>query len=164
MYSGYLTVSIAVRFPVTFVEDALMPKLSSLENLQKRRQEVLSELAAIDDLRPGSLVERYRKCGKPNCHCANEPGGGHGPSWSLTRTVAGKTVTRVIPVAAVAQTREQIAEYHRFKELTNELIEVSTQICDARLRLNKASSETAQAEKGGSKKRLKAKLRSKLKD
>jgi len=140
-----------------------MPRLTALETLQKRRHELLAELAAIGDLRPGSLVERYRKCGKPNCHCANEPDGGHGPSWSLTRPVAGKTVTRVIPAAAVDEAREQIAEYHRFKDLTCELIEVSVQICDARLQMNKAPSETAQAEKGGSRERSKAKSRSNLK-
>jgi len=131
-----------------------MSRPTSLETLQKRRNELLSELASIGDLRPGSLVERYRKCGKPNCHCASESGGGHGPSWSLTRQVAGKTVTRVIPVDALDEVREQIAEYRRFRDLGAELIEVSAQLCDARLRAKKTSSETAQAEKGGSKKRL----------
>lgn len=130
-----------------------MPRPPSVEWLQKRRSDLLTELAGIGDLRPGSLVERYRKCGKPNCHCASEPDGGHGPSWSLTRQVAGKTVTRVIPVNAVAAAREQIAEYRRFRDLSSELIEVSAQLCDARLRMNKATSEPAQAEKGGSGKR-----------
>lgn len=130
-----------------------MPRPPSVEWLQKRRGELLTELASIGDLRPGSLVERYRKCGKPNCHCANETDGGHGPSWSLTRQVAGKTVTRVIPAKALDATREQMAEYRRFRELSAEFIEVSAQLCDARLRMNKASSEPAQAEKGGSGKR-----------
>ena len=58
------------------------------------------QLASLGDLRPGSLVARF-KCGKPNCHCAAEGAPGHGPSWSLTRGVRGKTVTRVIPADAV---------------------------------------------------------------
>lgn len=103
------------------------------ERLEQRRNEIRAELSSIGDLRPGSLVERYRKCGKPNCHCATEPGGGHGPSWSLTRRVSGKTVTSIIPPAAVAQTKEQIAEYHRLRELTQELVEVSEGICEAKL-------------------------------
>jgi hypothetical protein len=71
------------------------------------------ELSTLGDLRPGSLVDRYRKCGKPNCHCAAEEAGGHGPSWSLTRQLGGKTITKIIPVTAVPQTRQQIAEYVR---------------------------------------------------
>lgn len=131
-----------------------------LRTLLDRRQRLLAQLAAIGDLRPGSIVERYRKCGKPNCHCAHEPDGGHGPSWAVTRAVHGKTVNRTFPEAALPEVREQIAEYHHFKDLGAEFIEVSTQICDARLRMNKASSEPAQAEKGGSKKRSRPKSRS----
>lgn len=131
---------------------------AEIDALQKRREQLLTELAGLGELRPGSLTERYRKCGKPTCHCATEASGGHGPSYSLSRKVEGKTVTRIIPPAAVAETREQLAEYQRFRALGAELIEVSDRLCDARLRM-KASSETAAAEKGGSRARSRRKSR-----
>jgi hypothetical protein len=107
-------------------------------------------LAEVGDLRPGSLVERYRRCGKSNCHCAGKGAEGHGPSWSLTREVAGKTVTTVIPATAVAQTRQQITEYQRFRTLTRDLIETSEQLCEAHLRTPEAASPEA-VQRGGSK-------------
>lgn len=124
--------------------------------LRKMREQIKTQLAGVGDLRPGSLVGRYRKCGKPNCHCANEGERGHGPSWSLTRQVGGKTVTKIIPASAVTQTREQMAEYQRFRMLTRELVETSEQLCDAQLQAAEAASEEA-AKKGVSKKRLKRK-------
>lgn len=120
------------------------------ERLEKRRNEIRTELASIGDLRPGSLMPRYRKCGKPNCHCATEEKG-HGPSWSLTRQVGGKTVTRIIPPSAVAQTQEQIAEYRRLRQLTKELVEVSEGVCEAKLATTAASDEAVK--KGASKRR-----------
>lgn len=123
---------------------------SDRKELEKQRNQIRSELACIGDLRPGSLVGRYRKCGKPNCHCAAEETGGHGPSWSLTRQVGGKTVTKIIPAAAVPQTREQIAECQRFRKLASELIEVSERLCEAQLGAPEAASQEA-AKKGGSK-------------
>lgn len=125
------------------------------ERLEQRRDEIRAELSSIGDLRPGSLVPRYRKCGKPNCHCATEDGGGHGPSWSLTRQVGGKTVTRIIPPIAVARTKEQIAEYQRLRQLTRELVEVSEGICEAKLALGATSDEAAK--KGASAKPSKRK-------
>lgn len=110
-----------------------MPIVPDLERLEQRRDEIRAELTRIGDLRPGSLVGRYRKCGKPNCHCAREHDKGHGPSWSLTHQVRGKTVTRIIPSSAVDQTQEQIAEYQRLRRLTRELVEVSEGICEAKL-------------------------------
>lgn len=127
-----------------------MPPPAQIDSLQECREQLLAELAAIGDLRPGSLTERYRKCGKPTCHCATDGTAGHGPSFSLSRQVQGKTVTRIIAPAAVAQTRAQLAECQRFRALSAELIEVSERLCDARLKRKKASSETATAEKGGS--------------
>lgn len=96
-------------------------------------------------------VRRYRRCGKGGCHCAEKGAAGHGPSWSLTREVGGKTVTRVIPAGAVAETREQIAEHRRFRALVRELVETSEQLCDAKLEAGEASSDEA-AKKGASKK------------
>ena len=125
-----------------------------LEQLEKRRTDLKTEIAQVGDLRPGSLVERYRRCGKCGCHCAETGAAGHGPSWSLTREVGGKTVTRVIPPKAVDSTRRQMAEHRRFRGLVRELVETSEQLCDAKLEAPEAASQEA-AKKGGSKRRSK---------
>jgi hypothetical protein len=65
--------------------------------------------------------------------------------------VAGKTVTRIIPPAAVEETRRQIAEYHRFRELVRKLVETNDQLCDTRLRASEGISP-AEAKKGALKK------------
>lgn len=122
-----------------------------LGQLRRQRDELKARVAEVADLRPGSLVERYRRCGKGGCHCAEKGAAGHGPSWSLTREVGGKTVTRVIPAGAVAETREQIAEHRRFRALVRELVETSEQLCDAKLEAGEATSDEA-AKKGASKK------------
>lgn len=121
-----------------------MTRTTDPEELRQRRDEIRDELAHVGDLRPGSLVGRYRRCGKPNCHCAREEDGGHGPSWSLTRAVGGRTVTHIIPADAVDRTREQIAEHRRLRRLTGELVEVSEGLCEALLAVpGAASGETA---------------------
>jgi hypothetical protein len=107
----------------------------SLQALLDKRHQLAASLAHVEDLRPGFLSARFRKCGKPNCHCAQKDSPGHGPSYSLTHRVAGKTVTQVIPQGpAVERAKAQIAEYHRFRNLVRELILVSEQICSAQVR------------------------------
>jgi hypothetical protein len=107
----------------------------NLDVLVLQRDQLKSELAAVGDMRPGSLVPRFRKCGKPSCHCAKKGAKGHGPSYSLTHAVSGKTVTHVIPAGETVQrTRSQLSEYHRFRHLVQQLIAVSEQICDLQLK------------------------------
>ena len=123
---------------------------NTLQDLEHRQAELRAALNQGTDMRPGSLVERYRSCGKPTCHCAQKGSRGHGPSWSLTHAVAGKTVTKVIPANAVETTRAQIAEYRRFRAIARELVEVSERLCDARLAQGSVASQEA-AKKGASK-------------
>ena len=106
-----------------------------LQALREKRDQLTASLAQIGDLRPGFLTTRFRKCGKPNCHCAQKGCRGHGPCYSLTHRVSGKTVTQVIPAGpAVEQAKAQIDEYRRFRNLVRELIAVSEQICSTQLR------------------------------
>lgn len=51
---------------------------ASLSLLREQRATLLAQIASVEKLRPGSLVERYRKRGKPICHCAREDERGHG--------------------------------------------------------------------------------------
>lgn len=108
---------------------------TSLQALREKREQLAASLAHIGDLRPGFLTARFRKCGKPTCHCAEKGSPGHGPSYSLTHRVGGKTITQVIPQGpAVERAKAQIAEYRRFRNLVRELIAVSEQICSAQVR------------------------------
>ena len=104
-----------------------------IDVLTGQRDALLAELAAVGDLRPGALQERYRRCGKPTCHCAREGDPGHGPKWVLVTRVAGRTRNWTIPAEAVQRTREHLDACRRFRELTRELIAVGDELCQARL-------------------------------
>lgn len=79
-------------------------------------------------------MQSYRRCGKPTCSCADKQHPGHGPYWLLTRKVAGKTRSRSIPASQVAATQAQIAECQRLRHLVAELIDVSDDLCQSRLK------------------------------
>jgi hypothetical protein len=128
-----------------------------IQRLRDRRDQLRAELAQVGDMRPGSLVERYRRCGKLNCHCAQEGEAGHGPSFSLTHAVDGKTVTKIIPPHGVETTRRQIDEYRRFRELGQKLVEASERLCEAQLRMPDEAVSPETAKKGASKRSSKPK-------
>ncbi len=121
-----------------------------IDELSRQRDALRAQLVSVGDMRPGSLVARYRKCGKPSCRCAGQGERGHGPSWSLTHAVDGKTRTKIIPTAAVPRAQEQIAEYRRFRRLIRALVEVSEKVCNDQLQSPQAAEPSA-AKKGASK-------------
>lgn len=110
-----------------------MPDAPNITSLQQQRERILGELAALGDMRPGSLVHRYMKCGNPACRCRQEGNPGHGPYFVLVRDVGGKRTSRSLSQAAAQAVQPQLDEYQRFRRLTAALVEVSEQLADARL-------------------------------
>ncbi len=106
-----------------------------LSELEKKRDSLKEQIAHVGDMRLGSLLFIERKCGKPTCHCAKEGASKH-PQVLLYRagTRDHKARGRSIPKQALELTRSQVDECHRFQDLCQELMEVSEQICDLRLR------------------------------
>ena len=115
--------------------------LPSLSSLLLERERLQREISSLPDLRQGSLATAYRRCGKPTCHCAREEDPGHGPVYLLTRSVNKKTVTRNIPRDKLDTVKDQLTTFHRYQELSRELVNVSGQICDLKLRNPGDSSE-----------------------
>jgi hypothetical protein len=62
--------------------------------LERRRHELLEEVATIDHFRSGSVTALVRSCGKPGCRCSEPGDPGHGPNLRLTYKVNGKTRAR----------------------------------------------------------------------
>ena len=106
----------------------------NLQSLESKRHRLQNEIASLADMRQGSLMKIKRRCGKSNCHCTREGDPGHRPTLILTRRDRGKTVTRSIPAPKEEATREQLEVFQRYQELVRELVDVSIQICDLKLK------------------------------
>ena len=105
----------------------------SLATLEQQRSTLQSQLAELGDFRAGSITGTGGRCGNARCHChaANDPG--HGPYYRLTRKVNGKTVTETFSTeAALRKAQREVQEYHRFRRLSQELLEINEQICRLR--------------------------------
>jgi hypothetical protein len=104
-----------------------------LAGLEAERARLYAELSGVGDFRRGTLSAVFRKCGKPNCRCAQPGGRGHGPQWNLTRWAGGKTVTaHPRPGPELDKAEREAAEWQRFRSLTGEIEQVNEAICDAR--------------------------------
>jgi len=105
----------------------------SLPELETERERLYAQFSEVGDFRRGSVTENYRKCGKPNCACAQPDHPGHGPRFLWTRTVRGqKTKGRQLAAAEVAKVRRELERYAEFASLSEQIVEVSEKICEAR--------------------------------
>ena len=105
----------------------------SLESLEQQRAGIADQIAALGDLRPGSVTPTTGRCGKPNCHCHQPNDPGHGPNPRLTYKVNGKTVTQSLPdPASIQKAEREIAEFRKLQGLHKEFIDVNSLICQIR--------------------------------
>jgi len=81
--------------------------------LLEQRKELTSSLPAFAQIVRGSLVTRYRRCGKPTCHCAQ--GRGHGPAHYLVVTLKpGKTEQILLSPEMLPVARQFLDNYKRW--------------------------------------------------
>ena len=122
-----------------------------LPDLERHRDDLYRQLGQVGDFRRGSLNEVRRKCGKPNCACAQPGHRGHGPQYNLTRRIGGKTMNvHLKPGPELDKARAEVAEHQRFAALVEEVTAVSEAICAARPAARPAAPPPAEGEKGGS--------------
>ena len=105
----------------------------SLASLEQKRSGILAQIQRLGDFRSGSITSFQGRCGKPNCHCHQPNQPGHGPNFRLTRKVNGKTVSESFSSAAeLRKAQREVEAFHRFRQLSQELLEVNEKICRAR--------------------------------
>ena len=105
----------------------------SLADLEQLRSSILTQILHVGDFRSGSITAVQGRCGKPNCHCHQPNHPGHGPNFRLTRKLDGKTVSESFSSAVeLRKAQREVKTFHRFRQLSQELLEVNESICRAR--------------------------------
>ena len=105
----------------------------SIEALERQRAEILHEVQGLGDMRRGSIVEQYLRCGKTPCCCQTPRHPGHGPYFAYTRKVQGKTQTRQLrPGPVLTKLAREVETYHRFRQLCDQLLAVNERLCEHR--------------------------------
>ena len=95
-----------------------MPPDPSADQARTAIQEALGQIGFTP---PGSITIRHTRCGKPRCACAAGTPALHGPYIQWTRTVHGKTVTRLLSPAQYQAYAPWFASARRLRVLTAEL-------------------------------------------
>jgi hypothetical protein len=95
---------------------------SDREDTQRRRRQLHEELRGLsfEPLMRGSIVERLRRCGRPNCACARDPAARHGGKF-LTVSIEGRTQAVHLRPEDEARVRQAVAAYGRLWEIVNGL-------------------------------------------
>ena len=113
------------------------------------RARLTTQLTDPIPMRRGSLTERLVKCGRPGCPCQDDAEARHGPYFSLTRSVAGTTQTRLIAADQADTVRRQIDAGRQFRDATELYWVACERLADAEIE-DLAEAAPGGREKGGS--------------
>ena len=97
---------------------------SDRDDAGTRRYRLQEELRGLSfgALMRGSVVERRRRCGRPNCACAKDKAAWHGGKF-LTVQLGGRTHALHLRPEDQSAVQEAIATYKRVWDIINELTE-----------------------------------------
>jgi hypothetical protein len=94
--------------------------------LHRRLERIKAELLALGPIHPGSVSEQYNVCGTPGCRCKDpKKPRKHGPYYQLSYTWRGRGSSRFVRAERLAGMREKIANYRRFRDLTEQWVDVA---------------------------------------
>ncbi len=95
------------------------------------RDRIAAEPARAGFALPGTLTVRSYACGKPNCRCHADPTRPHGPYAEWTRKIGGKTLTRRLTPAELAEYQPLSGNAKKLRGLLSELQDLTLKIVEA---------------------------------
>ena len=107
--------------------------ISKEKLLLRQIEKVKGQLAALGDLRPGSLSTQYNVCGTPGCRCKATPPEKHGPYDQVSFTRKGKSSSKFVRREDLNTVRRELKNYEVMKTLVDRWIEMATELSNLRL-------------------------------
>ena len=95
--------------------------------LRKRRNALVRRLPPLKSILRGSLIERYKRCGKPGCKCADGPG--HGPKYYLSVSFPGERPQMdYVPQENLDATRALVANFYEVRTALEEVCAINREL------------------------------------
>lgn len=99
----------------------------STSALRRRKKTLLRQLPPMNAVLRGSLIERYKRCGKPGCKCAQ--GRGHGPKYYLSVSRSGaRPEMAYVPKERQADVTQALADYRHIRDILDELCAINREL------------------------------------
>ncbi len=97
--------------------------------LRQRKALLVRSFRLPPELLHASLVERYMKCGKANCHC-HTAGPKHGPFFYLHRCFAQGQMQSLLLKSPrqIAQARRSVAAYAQVQQALDEISQINHEL------------------------------------
>lgn len=110
----------------------------NIKSIEKKIEEIQTELLNIGEMRPGSLSQQYNICGAQTCRCKDlKNPKKHGPYNQLSYSFKKKNTSQFIRPECVDSIENQLKNYKHFKELTEEWVGLAIQHSILSMKLNK---------------------------
>jgi hypothetical protein len=106
---------------------------SPIRQLERQIREVKREIASLGDVHPGNVSKQWNVCGYKDCRCRKSLEHRHGPYWQLSYTWGKKCCTRFVREEDLALIRQQTENYVRLRDLVRTLVDLSMELCRARI-------------------------------
>jgi hypothetical protein len=97
--------------------------------LRHRKRWLLSQVQLAPDSLRASLVERFSRCGKANCHC-QRGGPKHGPFYFLTQCLAVGKINKFLLKTPARQpaAKAGVAHFRSLQEQMEELSQINAEL------------------------------------
>ena len=114
--------------------------IKKIERLFEERDELERILLQDQSLIKGSVIKRFKKCGRKQCRCEteNKP---HGPYLYLSRNVEGKTRLKRIGPEEESWVIKCALNYREFRKARERMVKINVAILDLINMLEEVKSE-----------------------
>jgi hypothetical protein len=103
-------------------------KTFSADQLRQKRLALAAQVALLQQatLR-GSLIERFKRCGKPGCRCAQ--GQGHGPKYYLSVSYPGRRpLMDYVPLDRLPEVRQYVKNHQQIREWLEQISQINQEL------------------------------------
>ncbi|MGB8467350.1 MAG: DUF6788 family protein [Terrimicrobiaceae bacterium] len=102
--------------------------------LRQRRQALIKQLGRLlPFILRGSLIERFKRCGKPGCKCAQGPG--HGPKYYLSVSQPGAHPEMdYVPTEYSQQVSNYLHNFQQVRQLLEQICNLNRELLRRRVK------------------------------